>query len=92
LFGAQRADINADFHGRGTRQHRRRADARRALPKAEAVVVGDVETSGTARPLIVICARISGVPLLMVAPRRNGTDRVARAIIISSFQDTARHE
>jgi hypothetical protein len=75
-----------------TRQHCRRADARRALPKAEAVVVGDVETSGTARPLIVICARISGVPLLMVAPRRNGTDRVARAMIISSFQDTARHE
>jgi hypothetical protein len=28
----------------------RAADARRALPKAEAVVVGDVETSGTARP------------------------------------------
>ena len=28
----------------------RAADARRALPKAEAVVVGYVETSGTARP------------------------------------------
>jgi hypothetical protein len=28
----------------------RAADARRALPKAEAVVVGDVEASGTARP------------------------------------------
>ena len=28
----------------------RAADARRALPRAEAVVVGDVETSGTARP------------------------------------------
>ena len=25
MFGAQRADFDADFHGRGTRQHRRRA-------------------------------------------------------------------
>ena len=42
--------------------------------------------------LIAICAGISGVPLLMVAQPGNGTDRVARAMIISSFQDTARHE
>ena len=41
----------------------RAADARRALPKAEAVVVGDVKHPALQDRLIAICAGISDVPL-----------------------------
>ena len=51
LLGAQRADIDADFHGRGARQYRRRAACavgrgrpRRALPKT--VASGRLPLSG----------------------------------------------